>query len=242
LLIVSGLYLISFFITFIFHLKTKGDNLVQTSELQNNNFKESFKEGLNFVKSNSILLNVIIIFSLAIAGFSFFNILVIDYVRNDLEFNSSQLGLIQTASGIGLIVSTLLVGVFSNKLNMYKSFSIGIIGVGFVFVSMIIYPQFLAMYIILLFLGLSNGLLQVSYSSLLMSQSRNDNRGRVFTLVNSINNVTVFVGIIFAAPLSNLYGPNLILFLVGIFIVIIGVLGWLRFYNVFRKSTIQTSE
>lgn len=240
-LVVAVLYLVSFISAILLNISAKTSMAQRTNAEEIGSFSEAFKVGIHSVTKNKTLLTLISIFSLAIAGFSFFNILAIDYVRNGLHYDAAKLGILETATGIGMIITTLAVGLFSKKLNLFRLFTTGIIGVGMVFISLIFYPTFIYLYLILLIMGISNGLLQVSYSSILMHESNDSNRGRIFTLVNSINNVTVFVGIILAAPLSNQFGPNMTLFAVGIFIVFIGVVGRISFTRI-QKSVKEEPE
>ncbi|MBP3039658.1 hypothetical protein J9303_09175 [Bacillaceae bacterium Marseille-Q3522] len=85
-------------------------------------------------------------------------------------------------------------------------------------------------------MGFFYGIMQTSFSSLVMTNSEEKNRGRVFSIINSLNNVTGLVGITLAAPLGNLFGPNIVLFIVGLFIIGTGIYGKIRFDKNVIKS------
>ncbi|MFC3899386.1 MFS transporter [Aliicoccus persicus] len=230
-LISFGLSLVSL-IFLSLNMSSERKEETEVTEKSETSMKQDLIEGFQFIFKSPALSNLIAIFSLAIAGFSFFNILVIDYIVNDLLYSSQQLGILETASGIGILVSTLLIGAIAKNYEKSSLFLIGLFGVSLTFILMVFRPEFFILYLVLLLLGFSFGFVQVSYSSLLMTNSSENNRGRVFTTVNSLNNVTVFVGILFASPLGTMFGSNTVLFFVGIVLLLITYYGFMRFRKI----------
>jgi DHA3 family macrolide efflux protein-like MFS transporter len=137
-----------------------------------------------------------------------------------------QLGLLESAMGIGIIIGGVGLGVWGGfKKKVYTS-SLGLIGMGLGTLGIAAAPgnMFWLALIGLGLLGVMNPIANGPLFALLQSRVRPDMQGRVFTLVSSLSSAMSPLGLITAAPVADSLGIQTWYLLAGIFCAVMGVL------------------
>jgi MFS transporter, DHA3 family, macrolide efflux protein len=137
-----------------------------------------------------------------------------------------QLGLLESALGIGIITGGVILGVWGGfKKKVYTS-SVGLVGMGVGTLGIALAPGNMIWVAILgiAVMGMMNPITNGPLFALLQSKVRPDMQGRVFTLVSSLSAAMSPLGLIVAAPVADKLGIQVWYLLAGIFCVLMGFL------------------
>jgi MFS transporter, DHA3 family, macrolide efflux protein len=135
-----------------------------------------------------------------------------------------QLGFLESALGIGIIIGGVGLGIWGGfKKKVYPS-SLGLVGMGIGTLGIALAPanMFWVAVIGLGFMGMMNPITNGPLHALLQSKVRPEMQGRVFTLVSSLASAMSPLGLIAAAPVADKLGIQVWYLLAGIATILMG--------------------
>jgi hypothetical protein len=87
-------------------------------------------------------LGVLICLSMASLGFSTVNMIWIPYLQQSYGVGANGLGIADTALGVGMLASGLLIGQLARKLNNTILSTGGLVFTGFIYITILLLPSF----------------------------------------------------------------------------------------------------
>lgn len=150
-------------------------------------------------------------------------------VKNHFGGQALQLGWLESALGVGVILGGLLLGVWGGFKNRVATAMAGVIGIGIGTALMGLAPSSLfvlaiaSMAIVGVMMPITNG----SVGAIMQSVVDPSMQGRVFTLMGSISMAMTPIGLAFAGPLSDKFGIQIWFVFGGIFCIIMGIVGFM---------------
>ena len=132
-------------------------------------------------------------------------------VKNHFEGGAIELAWLQSASGIGMILGGILLGVwggFRSRINT-AMFTMSIGGVCLLIFGLLPSNVLLVGVGLLFFFGMMNSITNASFMALLQSTVPADIQGRVFTLMMSLIMSMTPIGLALAGPISDILGVRI---------------------------------
>jgi MFS transporter, DHA3 family, macrolide efflux protein len=164
-----------------------------------------------------ILLAMIIKFALSPA-FSLIPLLVNKHFLGD----AIQYGLIESVSGIGVVIGGILLSVWGGFKKKIRTIWLGIIviGLSFLWISALKTNQFFLLIPAMFMLGFMIPMVDGPFMAILQSKVAPDFQGRVFSMTGSLLWLTTPLGLGFAGPVSDRMGLQIWYLLAGILCVL----------------------
>lgn len=187
-------------------------------------FWRDLREGVVFVAGHTTLRFFIGLFSLAVFAFALQHLLIISYLRFDLELGPRPFSLVQSLAAAGTFLSTLLVGQFGARAPRLK---LVVMGLGAAGVPTWIYfsrPPVDWVYPAAFLAGAAQALVHVPTASIMAEITPPDKRGRVFGVFGTLSHATAIPGWWLAAPLAEAFGAAPAAGAVGIFLALVSTL------------------
>ena len=165
-------------------------------------------EGFRVARHSRPLLTVLIGWSLVMVAIGNSDVAEVELAKVSYDSGNFGFGLLMATSGFGLILGSLGAGWVTERWSTGGAYaaSIAAMGVG-LFVAAVA-PNVWIGSLVVVVMGIGNGVAVVA-NSLLVQRGAPDNvRGRVFTLVMSVNYSLLFVGMIAGGFLTDAYGAR----------------------------------
>jgi len=139
-----------------------------------------------------------------------------------------ELGLINSAEGVGIIVGGILLSVWGGFKKKIVTSMVGIMGLGLAVILLGLAPvNLFALGVVAIFLlGFAVPITNGPIGALLQSVIRPDMQGRVMALVGSAATAISPLGLLIAGPLSDAFGLRIWFWAGGLICVMIGVAGF----------------
>lgn len=187
------------------------------------------KEGFYIIRKEKGLGSLIVISGLyAVIYFpigTLFPLICIEYFNGGFVAS----GIVETIFSIGMLLGAAVLSVIGKKINHMKaiSFSIGLYGIG-LFISGLLPPEGLPVFIALAFvMGISIPFYRGVKLSVFQTRIQEEYLGRVLTLSNSMQNLSMPVGLLFAGVFAEVIGVEHWFFLSGILTLILSAVSFL---------------
>lgn len=205
--------------------------------------KETLKEGLSFIKDTPRVKQSLILMTFSQALISTLAVLAPGFADKILTIELSDASyLVMGPAAVGLVIGALWVGAYGIKYLKGTIILIGIIatGVTLLLLSLLTkayHPSLVLLLshakisvnnltvamVLLLFIGIFNSFMNVPASTILQEDTDTDKRGRVYGVLTSLTGGVSFLPVVFSGVLADLLGVSAALFVLGIFIIIIGI-------------------
>jgi MFS transporter, DHA3 family, macrolide efflux protein len=157
-------------------------------------------------------------------AFSLLPLLITDHFGGD----ALQLGFVQSAFGLGLLVGGLLLGVWGGFKRRILTSLVGLIGMGSATVVMGLTPSdmlWLAVFAFFL-VGATNSLVNGPIFALFQTTIAPEMQGRVFTLIGSLAGAMSPIGLIIAGPVADWLGVQTWYLIGGGVTILMGIGGF----------------
>ena len=192
------------------------------------NFFGDMVQSFRYIVSWRGLLFMFILFSLINFFSAPISALMPIFVTNHLNSEVLRLGWLQTAFGVGIIAGGLILGVWGGfKRRVFTSFIFLIIGsaatIVFSFIDINTYWLGLAM---LAVFGITMAFVNGPLMAVLQSVIARDVQGRIFSLLGSISQGMMPLGLAVAGPLADAIGVRTVFLIAGIAPLVLGLAGF----------------
>ncbi len=169
----------------------------------------------------AVLILAMIINFVTVPAFSLMPILVTEHFGG----GATQLGWLESAWGIGVVVGGLLLSVWGGfRRKIYTSLS-GVIvsGIGMTMLGLVPAGLYAGAVILFFFIGVTNPIINGPFFALLQSRVEPDMQGRVMSLVGSATAAMMPLSLIVAGPLADKFGVSTWYVFGGIMTLIVGL-------------------
>jgi DHA3 family macrolide efflux protein-like MFS transporter len=156
--------------------------------------------------------------------FSILPILVTGFFKGGVY----QLGWIESAWGVGVVIGGLILGVWGGFKRKITSVLVGLIGMG---LGMLLVWQapahlFWLALVGMAFSGVSHPITNGPFQAIIQSRVAPEMQGRVFTLVSSLATTAVPLSMLIAGPAADAFGPKVLYAFGGAGCLLMGVAGF----------------
>ena len=195
-------------------------NQRELHDYQDNNIWERFREGWDYIKSNQVVLFVILFFAVGALPMGALPILNIVLIKEILKFGPSGYGTLMTIKGVGLFLGTFLMGRWGKGHSELKLMvlGVGLIGLGYLLFALNSF--FILSALILFGIGIAGTVVNVSYGTYLQKAVDEEVRGRVFSLDMALGNVVGLISMSLAGFLGDTFGIARVIAIGGGFIAL----------------------
>jgi MFS transporter, DHA3 family, macrolide efflux protein len=189
---------------------------------------DDLHEGLVYLFNNRSMVGVLICLSVAFLGIGAINVIWVPYLQGTFGVGAQGLGIVDTAQGIGMVISGLLLGVLAARVTKVVMCAIGMIAIGIFFGLMGYTPVFEIIIALSFLAGLALTPVQSALATIMQLAVPDLKRGRVGSSMNAIQTAGSLVSMALASFFGQQIGLSNVFLLIGIFLSGSGVLAfWL---------------
>jgi len=174
------------------------------------------KDGFSRVLHTRPLLTVLIVWTIALGGIAASNTAQVFLAKDTFSAGDFGYGLVFGCIGLGLAIGSFGAGTWVERRSVGSVYAasvlltaIGVGGAGLVPNVWLALPCFVLS-------GIGNGVAVVCNSLLVQRGASDEMRGRVFTVIMSVNYAVYGIGVLAAGPLTDAYGPRWVFGSVGV--------------------------
>ncbi|MDX8394772.1 MAG: MFS transporter [Mariprofundales bacterium] len=155
-----------------------------------------------------------------IFGFGPYRPIALIYFQNDVGMNAAQYGLNLSIAFAGLAVGSLIAGYWIKLFGSGRIFIGGLIIMGIATIAISIVPWIIVIYSLSAVRAFGNSLIIISYTTLLQSQAKDEQLGRVFSTMSVISEGIRPLSVIAGTTLAEVTGSQLTIVVSGVFFLI----------------------
>lgn len=186
------------------------------------------KEGITYIKTSKKLSFMCLVFGAMMIAGGTINLILPIFVGEVLHRGTKEFGFLMSANGLGIIIGSLLSGRLGQKIEKTKLITFAIILCGINSIIFALNSIFLIGLLLFVINGLTNGLWEVSASTIFQEETDDKNRGKVFSVVGAITGSTNIFSSGMAGILAKILGTKVLFVISGLFMSVIGILGKIR--------------
>jgi MFS family permease len=179
-------------------------------------FLRDLAEGFGRVLRTPVLRTVLIVWTIALAAIAASNTAQVFLAKDSFSGGDLGYGLVFGCIGLGLALGSLAAGTWVEKRSVGSVYaaSILLLAVGIGAAGAV--PNLWAALPCFVLSGIGNGVAIVCNSLLVQRGASDDVRGRVFTVIMSVNYAAYGIAVLAAGPLTDSYGPRWVYGVVGL--------------------------
>jgi MFS transporter, DHA3 family, macrolide efflux protein len=184
------------------------------------------REGLVYLFTSRIMIGVMICLSVAMLGIGGINVVWVPYLQRTFGIGAVGLGIVDSAQGVGMLVSGLALGFLAGRLRKSLMGSVGMMLIGIFLGLMGFSPLFPMIVVESFFVGLFLVPVQSALSTIQQLVVPDLKRGRVGSSMNAVTTAAMLLSMAFATLFGEKIGLRNIYLVIGVFIVLSGILGF----------------
>jgi MFS family permease len=189
-------------------------------------FVRDLAEGFGEVLRTRALRTVLVVWTIALAGIAASNTAQIFLAKDTYSAGDFGYGLIFGSIGLGLAIGSFGAGTWVERRSVGMVYAASIllqaIGIGAAGAM----PNVWAALPCFALSGIGNGVAVVCNSLLVQRGARDEVRGRVFTVIMSVNYAAYGVAVLAAGPLTDAFGPRWVYGVVGIVLLVASLIAY----------------
>jgi MFS family permease len=165
-------------------------------------------DGLDAFRRSRVLVMVLIAFGLTMLATGLVNVSEIFLATRSLGSGAFGYGLLWTATGVGLVIGSLVTGALSERYDVLLTYPVAFVPWAAGIVGAAISPNVWVAALAMVVSGFGNGLTFPMTVLLIQRHTTDRLRGRAFTLVISAHNALLGIAMVAAGELTNVIGPR----------------------------------
>jgi MFS family permease len=165
-------------------------------------------DGLAAFKRSRVLVMVLVAFGLTMLATGLVNVSEIFLATRAFSAGAFGYGLLWTATGVGLVIGSLVTGVLSNRFDVLLAYPVAFVPWAAGIIGAAISPNVWVAALAMVLSGFGNGLTFPMTVLLIQRHTTDRLRGRAFTLIISAHNALLGIAMIAAGELTNAIGPR----------------------------------
>jgi len=200
---------------------------LQSAQALSRGHFHDLEAGFRAVLRSPALLAVLVAWSLAMFGNAAVNVSEVVLATVTFSAGAFGFGFMAAAGGVGLTAGSLGAAgpVERFRMSVVYAAGLGVMAVGVLGAALS--PNVWVASVFVLVMGTGNGVSGVCNALLVQRAAPDLVRGRVFTLIMSINYVFLGIGMVVAGPLTNVHGARWVWALAALIYVVAAVVGYL---------------
>lgn len=184
--------------------------------------------GSKFIFTHASISFVILSITAGMFAISCFGPLVAVYVRDYLKANELLFGIVNSLTGVGMIICTLLIGKFAKSRAKTQMVIEGLLVIGLSVVVMVAFGKVATAAAGMFGVGVGAALIMIPSQTLIQAETPVEMVGRVSSSVWSLLSVAQVVGLIFSGSLAVRLGVVKLFYLSAAMLVAIAIFGFFR--------------
>jgi MFS family permease len=202
-----GVCAVSFLVSaaFVFRIPPA---LLAAGETSSRGHWRDLAEGFSVVRSSRTLLTVLVVWTVVMFANAGVNVAEISLVKVSFGGENFHLGAMMAAAGSGLVVGSLLAGGWAERVPVARLYGGGIALMAVGTAAASVSPTVWLAIAFVLVSGLGNGIAVVLNPLLVQRGAPDRVRGRVFTVIMSVNFFALGIGMIVAGRLTDAFGAR----------------------------------
>lgn len=188
----------TFFLSFLFLLAIRyQEEKKQAEKLDRKQFFKEFGEGVQVIKSVTVLRSVIPMALLLNFLFAPMHVFLTKMITDFYLGGARELSYLETAFGAGMLIGSISLGVFVKSFTKRAVFFTGLFGTGFTLMGLSLGSSVWLGAVMILLMGISTMLTNITFSTIVQHAVPREKLGRVFGLLTT--------GLLGGQPLSNVF-------------------------------------
>ena len=184
------------------------------------------REGLVYLFTNRTMVGVLICMTVAMLGVGSINVVWVPYLQRTFGIGASGLGIVDSAQGVGMVVSGLTLGYLTTRLPKTVIGAGGLMVIGPLFAAIGFVPEFWMVVLLSFGVGLMLMPFQSALATIMQLAVPDLKRGRVSSSMGAVNTSASLLSMGFAAMFGEKIGLQNVFLVVGVFIFLSGLLGF----------------
>jgi MFS family permease len=181
-------------------------------------------EGIKYIFYAPTLRVLAILSLIGIFGFGPYRPITVLYFQESVGMDSTQYGLTLSIAFLGMTLASAVAGAWIKKFNSTKIFTLGFVVMGITTIVIGLSPQISIIYAFSAFRAFGNGLIVIANVTLIQSQAKREQLGRVFSNMGVISEGARPVAIVAGTSLAELTSPQLAIVTSGLVFLIAAVM------------------
>jgi MFS family permease len=183
--------------------------LLQSEKALTEGHWRDITRGFRVVRESRALLTVLVAWSLMMLAIGHSDVAQVELAKVDFDAGDFGLGLLMAAIGLGLVIGSLGAGWAAGRFGTGPAYvtAIAMMAAGLLIVSIV--PNVWVAAVVVVGMGVGNGVAVVANSVLVQRGAEDRVRGRALTLVMSVNYSVLFVGMMLGGFVSDALGARM---------------------------------
>jgi len=215
----------SFLLSALLVFRIPGDKL-QGALAVSHGYLRDLADGFGRVIRTRPLRTVLIVWTITLAGVAASNTAQVFLAKDTFSGGDFGYGLIFGSIGLGLAIGSFGAGTWVERRSVGSVYAASILLQGIGVGAAGVMPTVWAALPCFVLSGIGNGVAVVCNSLLVQRGASDDVRGRVFTVIMSVNYAAYGIAVLAAGPLTNAYGPRWIYGAVGALLVFASLIAY----------------
>ena len=215
----------SFLLSALLVFRIPGDKL-QGALAVSHGYLRDLADGFGRVIRTRPLRTVLIVWTITLAGVAASNTAQVFLAKDTFSGGDFGYGLIFGSIGLGLAIGSFGAGTWVERRSVGSVYAASILLQGIGVGAAGVMPTVWAALPCFVLSGIGNGVAVVCNSLLVQRGASDDVRGRVFTVIMSVNYAAYGIAVLAAGPLTNAYGPRWIYGVVGALLVFASLIAY----------------
>lgn len=217
----------SFLLSAIFLWAMRVPQMVQpTRSASLANLWAELRQGLGFVRSSRLLTGIMIVMTVVMLGIGAINVLWVPFMDRLFDIGPEGLGIADSLQGLGMLLGSIIVGNLTSRFRLTRLLSGSLALLGLAAGAIGLAPTFVAVLVLLIFVGLSLPPINAAASTLVQTVTPGELMGRVNSASGTVQSVANLLSMALAATLGDLVGVRTVFVACGLIMVLAGGLGW----------------
>jgi MFS family permease len=201
--------------------KRSGERLAPRGEFRR--FWEDFAEGVRYIGSNSHLLQLMAITTMATLGLSATTLLAAAYFEQLLGISAQYQGFLLGTEGIGMALGALLISAYASWARSRQIVSLTMIVLGGGILVFALAPVYWLVLIGAILVGLCVVSARTTLAAMTQALVSDAQRGRVESAMVTVIGIGTMGALIMAGVLGDIVGPKSVFILTGVVVLLAGI-------------------
>lgn len=191
------------------------------------NLWAELRQGLGFVRSSRLLTGIMIVMTVVMLGIGAINVLWVPFMDRLFGIGPEGLGIADSLQGLGMLLGSIIVGNLTSRFRLTRLLSGSLALLGLAAGAIGLAPTFVAVLVLLIFVGLSLPPINAAASTLVQTVTPDDLMGRVNSASGTVQSVANLLSMALAATLGDLVGVRTVFVACGLVVLVASGMGWM---------------
>jgi MFS family permease len=191
------------------------------------NLWAELRQGLGFVRSSRLLTGIMIVMTVVMLGIGAINVLWVPFMDRLFGIGPEGLGIADSLQGLGMLLGSIIVGNLTSRFRLTRLLSGSLALLGLAAAAIGLAPTFVAVLVLLIFVGLSLPPINAAASTLVQTVTPDDLMGRVNSASGTVQSVANLLSMALAATLGDLVGVRTVFVACGLVMLVASGMGWM---------------